>query len=76
MRTNTTAVSSNYSFIGTVLLSFLIWLVMFVGMADIMALFSPFTNWVAWLIGFVIATVAVTMFKKDEHIMHSKSVIY
>jgi len=53
--------SDKYSIATIIILFFLIWLILFVGISDILHYFSAFSPWASWLIGFAIAVVAANI---------------
>lgn len=47
--------------VGAVIIYIMIWLILFVAFSDIVSLFSPFTEWVGWVIGLALAIIAAQL---------------
>ena len=53
---------ADYGLTSILIIFFLIWLILFLTFSDIIMLFSPFSKWTSWFVGFAITVIAANLF--------------
>ena len=58
---NTEEFDDEYDFTSVMIFFVLIWLILFVGISDILFLASPFSSWTSWIFGFAISVIGANL---------------
>jgi len=53
--------TAQYGITSIVIIFIFIWLILFLGFSDIFAMFSGFSTWVSWIIGFAVTVIAANL---------------